>query len=246
MLRVLRRRRRHHHDRAVAGRRRDALAGRLPQQRPDHAQPRRPVARVLELGQRPDERERARHPGVHVRERRQAEPGAAVVVLLPPALEPPVDDAVEAPPQPRAGRGARPPRADRERREAGRRPGVDVRDERRHGHAGELRRERGRGREDVGHRDVGRERLDRGDGLPRRRHGGLIGLERALAGREDLVLRRRGERDAGRLGGLLPAPPGLQRDGVPAGDQRLAQRQHGERVAGIAEGAEEDPHSALT
>ena len=42
----------------------DVLAGRLPQQRPDDAQPRLPAARVLELRQRADQRQRAREPVV--------------------------------------------------------------------------------------------------------------------------------------------------------------------------------------
>ena len=44
---------------------------------------------------------------------------------------------------------------------------------------------------------------------------------------------------------LLPAPPGLQRDGVAAGDERLAEREHRERVAGVAERAEVDAQRAL-
>ena len=39
---------------------------------------------------------------------------------------------------------------------------------------------------------------------------------------------------------LLPAPPRLQRDGVAARDERLAEREHRERVAGVAERAEVD------
>ena len=45
---------------------------------------------------------------------------------------------------------------------------------------------------------------------------------------------------------LLPAPPGLQRDGVPARDERLAEREHRERVARVAERAEVHAQRALT
>ena len=71
----------------VARRRRDPLTRRLPQQRPDDPEPRLPAARVLELRQRADERERAREPRVDAGQRRQAQPRAAFVVLPPPPLE---------------------------------------------------------------------------------------------------------------------------------------------------------------
>ena len=131
-------------------------ARRLPQQRPDDAQPRRPAARVLEVRQRRHQRERARQRGVAVGERAQPEPGARLVVLAPPELEPVRHGRVERAPGPRAGARARAPRADGERRRARRRPGMHVGDERGHGHAAELGRERGRGGEDVRHRHVGR------------------------------------------------------------------------------------------
>ena len=87
-------------------------------------------------------------------------------------------------------------------------------------------------------------------GLARGVDGRLVGLHRPLARGEDLVLGRRGERHPGRLGVLLPAPPRLQRDGVAARDERLAEREHRERVARVAERAEVDAqaaaHSALT
>ena len=90
-----------------------------------------------------------------------------------------------------------------------------------------------------------------GHGLARGAHGRLVRLERPLARGEDLVLGRGGERHPGRLGGLLPAPPGLQRDRVAARDERLAEREHRERVARVAERAEVDAqrrpaHSDLT
>ena len=43
---------------------------------------------------------------------------------------------------------------------------------------------------------------------------------------------------------VAPAPPGLQHDLVAALAQRLAERDDREGVAGVAEGAEEDPHGA--
>ena len=240
VLGVLRGRGRHEHDRAVSRRRRDALARRLPEQRADDAQPRLPAPRVLELRQRGDERQRAREPRVQPRQRREPEPRAAVVVLAPALLEALVDGALEAAPEPGSRARARKPRAERVGREAGGRPRVHVRHQGRERHAAELGGQRGRGREDVRDRDVGRERLDRRDRLAGGMDGRLVGLQRPLAGGEDLVLRRGGELDPGRLRRLLPAAPGLQRDGVAAVDERLAEREHRERVAGIAERAEVD------
>ena len=45
---------------------------------------------------------------------------------------------------------------------------------------------------------------------------------------------------------LLPAAPGLQLHVVAARDERPAEREHREGVAGVAERPEVDPHSALT
>ena len=59
------------HDGPLARRRVDGRTAGLPHQRPDDAQPRRPLARVLELRQRGDHRQRAREPGVRVRQRRE-------------------------------------------------------------------------------------------------------------------------------------------------------------------------------
>ena len=103
------------------------------------------VARVLELRQRRDERERAREPGVDVRQRAEAQPRAAVVVLAPALLEAARDERVERAPGERAERGPRQPGAERIGREARRRPRVHVRDERRDRHAAQLRGERGAG-----------------------------------------------------------------------------------------------------
>src|SRR5205814_10366156 len=69
--------------------------------------------------------------------------------------------------------------------------------------------------------------------------------QRALAGGEDVVLRRRRERHALRLGGRLPALPGLERDLVAAPDQFAPERDDRERVAWIAERAEQEPTRAL-
>jgi hypothetical protein len=129
---------------------------------------------------------------------------------------------------------------------------VHVRHERRDRHAAELGGERRRGREDVGHGDVGRERPHLRDGLACRLDGRLERLERALAGREDLVLGRGGEPHPGGLGRLAPALPGVERDRVTARHERRAEREHRERVPGIAERAEVDAqhrpagHSGLT
>ena len=143
-------------------RRVDALARRLPLQRADHLHPRLPVARVLELRQRPHQRQLARQRGVHERQRLQPQPPPRLVVLVAPFLQRPLHEAPVAPaPQRPARRGPRQPRADRVDRVAVGDERVDVRHERRQRHALELRGQRRAGREDVGDRDVGRERSAR-------------------------------------------------------------------------------------
>ena len=246
---VLRGRRGDQHDGPVAGRRGDALAPAAPT-----AAARRPAATAPSGA---GTRAAAASPtSVSSRESPVWSPGSGAspsrarqsLYSSPALLEPLARRAGRTRATPAAERRARQPRADRVGREAGRRPRMHVRDQRGHGHAAELRGERRGGGEDVGDRDVGRERLDRRDGLPRGAHRGLVGLERPLARREHLVLGRGGERHPRRARGLLPAPPGLQRDGVAAGDERLAEREHGEGVARVAERAEVDAqaHSGLT
>ena len=137
------------HDRAVAGRRRDPLTRRLPQQRPDDPQPRLPAARVLELRQRAHERQRAREPRVDARQRRQARAARGIRCTRAAPARGPAATAVEAPPDPRTGAGARQPGAERVGREAGRRPRVHVGNQRRHRHVAQLGGERRRRGEDV-------------------------------------------------------------------------------------------------
>ncbi len=72
---------------------------------------------------------------------------------------------------------------------------------------------------------------------------GFVEVERLGALREDLVLGGGREADALGLDVLLPALPGLQRDVVPARDERAPERDHREGVAGVAEGAEQHAQS---
>ena len=72
-------------------------------------------------------------------------------------------------------------------------------------------------REDVGDDHVGRAAPARSGSVSRARaHHRLVGLQRPLARREDVVLRRRRERMPSRLDVSLPALPRLQRDVVAA------------------------------
>ena len=90
--------------------------------------------------------------------------------------------------------------------------------------------------------DVGRERRHERPRLPRRAHHRLVGLQRPLERGEDVVLRRRRERACpSALDVVLPALPRLQRHLVPARAQRAPERDDRERVARVAEGAQEQP-----
>ena len=108
-------------------------------------------------------------------------------------------------------------------------------------HALELAGERGREREDVGDDDRRRHVAHERDRLARRALDRLVGRQRALARGEDVVLRRRREGHPLALDVLLPAPPGLQRDRMPAARELAAERDHREGVPGVAEGPEQDP-----
>ena len=121
---------------------------------------------------------------MHVRERPEPQPRAALVVLAPPLLEPARDQPVGLAPQRPPGAGARQPRPDRVRREARRQVRMHVWDERRHRHALELGGQRRRGREDVRHHHVRRERPHDRPRLGRRPHRSRVRLQRLLLRRE--------------------------------------------------------------
>src|SRR6185437_11368200 len=61
------------------------------------------------------------------------------------------------------------------------------------------------------------------------------------AGREHRVLGGGDERHSFRLDVVAPTGPRLECDLVPARDKALAEREHRERVAGVAERAQKDP-----
>ena len=180
-------------------------------------------------------------------QRRQPEPPARLVELRRGRAASPWRSSGSAPrhsarPAPRA----RQPRAAGVRRAAGRHARVEVGDDRPDRHALELARQRGREREDVGDHDGGGDLAHEVDGLARRPLDRLVGRQRPLAGGEDVVLGRGGEAHPLALDVLLPALPGLQRHRVAAGGELAAERDHRERVPGVAEGAEQDPRGAVT
>ena len=72
-------------------------------------------------------------------------------------------------------------------------------------------------------------------------HDGLIEVQRLGSGRKHLVLGRGRRRHALGLDVLAPARPRLQRDVVPARDERASERDHREGVAGVAKGAQQHP-----
>ncbi len=156
MRRVLRGRGRHEHERRIARRQLDVRGRGLPHQRADHVRVRRPRARVLELGERGDERQlrgwcrRGCNP-----KRGRPSARAGVVELGAPELQAVLERPAGPAPERATDRRPRQPRAERVDRQAGLALREDVGDQRRAGNALELRRERGGEREDVGDDDVG-------------------------------------------------------------------------------------------
>ena len=243
--RILRRRRRDQHDRAGARRRRRrARPAGSHSSGPTTAQPRRPRARVLEL------RQRRRPASASARARcgrhgSGASPSRARQSLYSraPLLEPERDQ--------RVGRAAtaraRPPSAAAAPRSStagtpARRSGIHVRDERRHRHALELRGQRRRGREDVRHRDVRRERPHERHASPRAARTaasyGFSGRSRVgntwYSGAAANVHPRRGRV------GLASAATSAIATSCPRATSAVPEREHRERVPGVAERAEED------
>ena len=159
---------------------------------------------------------------------------------LRPIASPVSQQRVGAAPQRPADARSWQPRAVRVRRAARRHARVEVGDDRADGHALELARQRRREREDVRDDDVGRDRAHERDRLAGRALDRLVGRQRPFARGEDVVLGRRREAHPLVLDVLLPAPPGLQRDVVPAAGQLAAQCDDREGVARIAEGVEQD------
>ena len=218
--RVLRRRGRDQHDRPLAGRRLDALARRLPQQRPDHPQPRRPRARVLELRQR---RRPASASGRFPCGRTAAAPARAARARRCTPSRPrssPIATSRSAARQsarPGAVRGSRAPIEydGNPGAPCGWTWGMSVATGTEHSSAASA----GAGVRMSDDRDVRREALDHGHGLARRPHGRRVGLQRPLGRGEHLVLGRGGELHPGRLAVRAPAPPRLDRHDVAALDQ---------------------------
>ena len=81
--------------------------------------------------------------------------------------------------------------------------------------------------------------------LPCRPHRRRVGLQPLVRGGEDLVLGRRREAHARRLDRLAPLLQVSSATSWPRSTQRVAQRDHRERVARVAEGAEEDPQTTV-
>ncbi|HVA19760.1 MAG TPA: hypothetical protein VMU55_06285 [Solirubrobacteraceae bacterium] len=123
-----------------------------------------------------------------------------------------------------------------------------MRDERRARNRAQLGREGRTEREDVMHDDVGAHLLDERERVARGVDDRLVEVEGpgpaiGIGGwdRERAVLGRGRERQPLGLHMLAPPTPRLKRYVVPARAQRAAQGDHGKRVPGIAEGAEQHP-----
>ena len=241
VIAVLRGGGRHQNQGIVPRRKLHVLGRRLPHQRPHHPRPRRPLARVFQLGKRGHQAQPPADAAVYVLQRGQAQQGAGVVELPASAAQPAVHRAGQGTPQRTARRGAGYPRAERVGRMLGRGGRKHVGDQGRHRDALELAGQRGPQCEDVGHHCVRTQPRDQHRGVPGGAHDRLVGLERALSGGEDVVLGRGGERHARRLDMPAPALPGLEGHVVAARREALAQRQHRKGVPGIAEGGEEKP-----
>ncbi|HLL92900.1 MAG TPA: hypothetical protein VK252_08170 [Solirubrobacteraceae bacterium] len=179
---------------------------------------------------------------MHVLQGWQAKARAGFVELVAPTLQASLDRGVRAPPQRAAHRRARQAGAERVDGEVRRHVWVDVGDQRRARPAVDLRRQRGGQREDVRHHHVWGQLAHQRDRVRGRMHHRLIEVQRLRTRGEDLVLRRRRERQALILDVLLPARPRLQRHLMPARRQRAPQRDHREGVARVAERAQQDAH----
>ena len=241
MAAVLRGRGRDQHERVRARRRLDVLGGRLPQQRAYDVRPVRPVARVLQLGERPHEAQPPADAAVDAVERRQPEALPRAVEVAAAVLEPPQHERVHPAPETPPARGARQARAERVGGRVRRQVRMHVRDQRRDRHALQLPCKRRAQGEDVRHHRVRSQPRDVRPRVARRAHDRLVGLQRRVLRREDGILGRGDERQPGRLGVRAPALPGLERDRVTASRKRRAEREHREGVAGIAERAQEQP-----
>ena len=229
------------HERLRSGGNFDVLGRRLPHERPDDVDVCGPLAWILELRKAGDERKVAADPAVNVRKRGQPELLPCLVELTAATLQPAIDLAVGAAPHRPAGSRARQASAERIDRELALTVRIDVRDQGRVGHPLDLRGERRCEREDVRDDDLRLQVSHERERVSRCVHDGLVEVERLWTGRKDLVLRRGGEANALRLDGLAPASPGLERDLMTARDERTAQRDHGEGVTRVAEGAQQHP-----
>ncbi|HTA15532.1 MAG TPA: hypothetical protein VK781_11815 [Solirubrobacteraceae bacterium] len=232
------------HKRRIARRQVHCLGGRLPHERSDHVHMGGPGTRILELGERGDERELATGPAVDVVQRRQADLLACVVERQAPELEPSTDRQAGALPECAAPGGAGQASAERVDRESRSRVGIDVGDQRGAGHAGELSGERGTEGENVVDHDVGAQLVHKRERVASRVDDRLVKVQRRRADRKRAVLGGGGEREPVRLDRGSPAFPGLQGDVVAARKQRAAERDHRKRVTGVAESAEQDPGAA--
>ena len=213
---------------------------RLPHQRPDHPQPRPATTRGYSSCGSVATSVSERDSPVWTQGAAPARAGRAIVVLVAAPLQPDRDEAVGRRATAAAERACA--AAARRSSTAGTRAArpEHVRDERRHRHAAQLRRQRGRHRQDVRDRDVGRERPHERRGLARRPHRRFVRLQGPLPRREHLVLGRGGERPSPPPRPAAPAPPRLDATSCPRSTSADAQRQHRERVPRVAEGAEED------
>jgi hypothetical protein len=119
---------------------------------------------------------------------------------------------------------------------------MHVRDERRDRHAAQLRCERRCEGQDVRDDRLRLELAHERHRHPRERQRRVVRVERVAGRGEDGVLGRRVERHAAGEDVVLPAPPGLQGHVVATCRERPAQRDGGERVARVAERAEQQPH----
>ena len=233
------------HERVLTWRQLNVFGGGLPHERPDDMRVGSPLvcaARVLELREGGYERELAADAPVYMGERRQSHLRARLVELDAPALQALVNDLVGATPEGASGSGARHARAERVDGETARAVGMDMRDEGGARSPIELGGEGGGEREDVVDDDMGlhvaheRERVAGGA-----RDGG-VEVERwraGIAGGEDAILGGGGEGEPLGFDLVLPALPGLQRDVVSARGKGTPEGDHGEGVAGVAEGAEQ-------
>ena len=242
---ILRRARRDQNQRPLTVRNLHRFARHLEEERPGHPHVRRPPARVLQLWERPHDRQQLADPAVKSLDRRQPQPPPRLIELVPAPPQPHLEQRPRRPPghPPEARpRWTQPERVERHPRLLHR---IDVRDQRGVWDAGDLGRERRRQRQDVAHHQIRLEPLHQPSQRPGGGRRGLpVGRVRPRR-RIHRVLLRAGEAQPLALDRLPPPLPGLDQHLMAAPRQLARERDCRKGMARIAERGDQQPQPSI-